>query len=151
MREGKKSSAVPDRSGRETGDDRIAAPEQPLVNHVVIGDIHGCANEFEDLLGRLLVTYRRPIVRLVGDLLTKGPDPAGVVRLIDAARLEGLDIHSVCGNHDLRLYAGLLRLRRVGVHRRRRRRRERRWRRADGGRIVDERADGRVPAHVLVE
>ncbi len=82
------------------------------MKNVVIGDIHGCANEFEDLLGRVLVQLDRPVIRLVGDLLTKGPDPAGVVRLIDAVRLEGLDLHSVCGNQDLRLYAGLLRVRR---------------------------------------
>lgn len=82
------------------------------MKNVVIGDIHGCADEFEDLLGRVLVDLDGPVIRLAGDLLTKGPDPAGVVRLIDAARIQGLDLHAVCGNQDLRLYAALLQLRR---------------------------------------
>lgn len=84
------------------------------MKSVVIGDIHGCAREFEDLLdlvsARLGPTPFR--VRLVGDLLTKGPDPVGVVRTIADRRAAGLDVHSVCGNHDLRLYAALARVRR---------------------------------------
>jgi serine/threonine protein phosphatase 1 len=83
------------------------------MKSVVIGDIHGCAAEFEMLLDRVLARAgsARIRVRLVGDLLTKGPDPAGVVRAIAHFRRLGLDLHSVCGNHDLRLYAAMTRVR----------------------------------------
>jgi bis(5'-nucleosyl)-tetraphosphatase (symmetrical) len=84
------------------------------MKSVVIGDIHGCAAEFEMLLDRVLARAgsARIRVRLVGDLLTKGPDPAGVVRAIERYRRLGIDLHSVCGNHDLRLYAAMTRVRR---------------------------------------
>ncbi len=82
------------------------------MKSVVIGDIHGCAAEFEDLLDRVFdrAGTMGLRIRLVGDLLTKGPDPAGVVRLITRHRDAGADLHSVCGNHDLRLYAALTRV-----------------------------------------
>ena len=61
---------------------------------LVIGDVHGCADE----LARLLEIAPAERVVLVGDLYTKGPDPAGVWRLI---RDRGLE--AVLGNHDARL------------------------------------------------
>ena len=84
------------------------------MKNVVIGDIHGCAAEFEGLLDRVIdrVGSSGLRVRLVGDLLTKGPDPAGVVRTITRCRELDLDLHAVCGNHDLRLYAAMARVRR---------------------------------------
>lgn len=60
----------------------------------MVGDVHGCAEELLQLL-RLGAADR---VVLVGDLYTKGPDPAGVWR---AVRDHGLA--AVRGNHDQRL------------------------------------------------
>ena len=74
---------------------------------VVIGDVHGCAEELDELLEILLEDDPTRTIRLVGDLLTKGPDPGGVVDAIEGARRLGVDIHSVCGNHDLSLHHAL--------------------------------------------
>lgn len=62
---------------------------------IVIGDIHGCLEEFNELLE--LIEFKRGNDRLVllGDLVDRGPDPVGVVRL---ARVLGAE--SVLGNHE---------------------------------------------------
>jgi len=69
-----------------------------------IGDVHGCAQELDALLAAC--GWRRgERVVLVGDLVAKGPDSAGVVR---RAREQGF--LAVRGNHDahvLRWHAGL--------------------------------------------
>jgi bis(5'-nucleosyl)-tetraphosphatase (symmetrical) len=56
-----------------------------------VGDVHGCADE----LGRLLKKTRPARVILLGDLFTRGPDPAGVWKLI-----RRWDAEAVLGNHD---------------------------------------------------
>ncbi len=69
--------------------DRLdASPAGPTL---VVGDVHGCAEELAALVERA----RPGRVVLVGDLFTKGPDPVGVWRLI---RRWGA--RSVLGNHD---------------------------------------------------
>ena len=70
---------------------------------IVIGDVHGCLDELLDLMARCDVAPGDRVV-LVGDLVAKGPDSAGVVRW---ARESGAD--AVLGNHDehvLRTLAG---------------------------------------------
>lgn len=61
---------------------------------LVVGDVHGCAEELAALVARAAPDR----VVLVGDLYTKGPDPVGVWRQI---RDGGFD--AIAGNHDLRL------------------------------------------------
>ncbi len=61
---------------------------------LVVGDVHGCAEELEALVRRA----RAQRVVLVGDLFTKGPDPEGVWWLIRENRWT-----STLGNHDVRL------------------------------------------------
>lgn len=61
---------------------------------LVVGDIHGCASE----LGRLIGAAAADRVYSVGDLFTKGPDPAGVWGLVQEHRIE-----AVLGNHEQRL------------------------------------------------
>ena len=46
----------------------------------MIGDVHGCREELESLLAACSVGRGDDVV-LVGDLVAKGPDSAGVVRL----------------------------------------------------------------------
>lgn len=79
------------------------------IESAVIGDVHGCANELEELLEVLLERTPQRRLRLVGDLLTKGPDPRRVVSLIRRLQAAGIDIQSVCGNHDLRLLSAMFR------------------------------------------
>jgi len=59
-----------------------------------VGDIHGCAREFD----KLLRAARPSRVILVGDLFCKGPDPGGVWKLI-----KRWDAQAVLGNGDERL------------------------------------------------
>lgn len=56
-----------------------------------VGDVHGCAAELSELLER---TGPDRVI-LLGDLFTKGPDPAGVWRIIQETGAE-----AVLGNHD---------------------------------------------------
>lgn len=62
---------------------------------IVIGDVHGCLEEFQELLK--VVSYRRGIDTVVqlGDLMDRGPDPVGCVRF---AREQGIKV--VRGNHE---------------------------------------------------
>ncbi|MDD3180429.1 MAG: metallophosphoesterase [Opitutaceae bacterium] len=64
---------------------------------IAIGDIHGCLREFEELLGKLALSSDDRLV-LLGDLVNRGPDSAGVIDLArDRATV------SLLGNHELRL------------------------------------------------
>ncbi len=62
---------------------------------IVIGDVHGCIAELDELL--LKVEYRVGKDRLVfaGDLVDRGPDSVGVVR-----RAQELGARTVLGNHE---------------------------------------------------
>ena len=63
-----------------------------------IGDLHGCAREFEQLLSRLEFERGSDLLYLTGDAFSRGPDPVDVWKLIrdTGARM-------VLGNHDYRL------------------------------------------------
>lgn len=64
-----------------------------MTDQVIIGDVHGCIDEFEELLD-VVDNGHRPILCL-GDFMDRGPDSVACVRL---ARKRGLD--SIKGNHD---------------------------------------------------
>jgi protein phosphatase len=82
----------------------------------VIGDVHGCRTELEELLGELGYDVRRdeqgraadaehPVGRravFVGDLVDRGPDSPGVLRLVMGMVAAG---HALCvpGNHENKL------------------------------------------------
>ena len=65
---------------------------------IFVGDIHGCAEEFQEILSTS--GYRKGTDRLLltGDAFSKGPDPFGIWRLI----LE-TGAQMVVGNHDAEL------------------------------------------------
>lgn len=62
---------------------------------VVVGDIHGCLEEFDELLKK--IQYHKETMRLVllGDLMDRGPDPVGCVR-----RAREMKLECVMGNHE---------------------------------------------------
>ena len=62
---------------------------------IVIGDPHGCLEEFQNLLGK--VGWRKSIDRLVvaGDLVDRGPDSIGLIRFVKLNNIE-----CVMGNHE---------------------------------------------------
>jgi hypothetical protein len=64
---------------------------------IAIGDIHGCHQEFAELLDRLALTRDDRLI-LVGDLINRGPDSC---KVIDLARQHRAI--SLLGNHELRL------------------------------------------------
>jgi serine/threonine protein phosphatase 1 len=71
---------------------------------IAIGDIHGCHQEFTELLARL-EPGRDDRVVLLGDLVNRGPDSSRVIELARSHRAV-----SLLGNHEFRL----LRFRRTG-------------------------------------
>jgi len=86
----------------------------------VIGDVHGCREELEELLVRLgyAITYdslgravdashsegRRAV--FVGDLVDRGPDSPGVLRLV-MGMVAGTNALCVSGNHEAKLVRAL--------------------------------------------
>lgn len=68
---------------------------------IAIGDVHGCAHEFEDLLKTLDIRSDDRIIQ-IGDLINRGPNSRVVVEL---ARAYGVE--SILGNHELRLLTAL--------------------------------------------
>ena len=86
----------------------------------VVGDVHGCRAELEELLGRLGYTVTRdadgrpvdavpPAGRravFLGDLVDRGPDSPGVLRLVMGMVRAG---HALCvpGNHENKLVKAL--------------------------------------------
>ncbi|WP_339149660.1 MULTISPECIES: bis(5'-nucleosyl)-tetraphosphatase PrpE [unclassified Sutcliffiella] len=81
----------------------------------VIGDIHGCIEEFKALLMKLGYSegnglYKHPEERklaFVGDLTDRGPDSISVVKIVNALVEAGLGYY-VPGNHCNKLYRFLL-------------------------------------------
>jgi hypothetical protein len=61
---------------------------------IVIGDVHGCLDELQELLRRSGVGRGDRVV-LAGDLVAKGPDSRGVVQLV-----REIGALAVLGNHD---------------------------------------------------
>ncbi|PVI05592.1 Metallo-dependent phosphatase [Periconia macrospinosa] len=69
---------------------------------VVVGDVHGCKKELEQLLEKVGFQEQRDHLILTGDIIAKGPDSAGVVSL--ASRLGA---SCVRGNHEDKLLLSL--------------------------------------------
>ncbi len=63
---------------------------------IAVGDPHGCCVELQDLLEKLAFGADDRLI-LLGDLIDRGPDPVGVVRL--ARNLKGQCV-TILGNHD---------------------------------------------------
>lgn len=76
----------------------------------VIGDVHGCAAELEELLAELgYVDGVHPAGRtavFVGDLVDRGPDTPGVLRRVMGMAAAGTAL-VVCGNHEQKLVRAL--------------------------------------------
>jgi bis(5'-nucleosyl)-tetraphosphatase (symmetrical) len=68
----------------------------------LIGDVQGCHEALERLLDTVGFSPSRDTIYLLGDLVNRGPDSAGVLR-----RLMGFGHSAQCllGNHDLHLLA----------------------------------------------
>lgn len=65
---------------------------------IIIGDIHGCIDEFNLLLLKLQITANDRIF-FIGDLIDRGPHSIAVVKLCYALSLE-YEVKLVLGNHE---------------------------------------------------
>jgi serine/threonine protein phosphatase 1 len=70
----------------------------------IIGDVHGCYRELCELLGRLGPGGDDRVI-FVGDMIVRGPDNPGVLRLI--ARGELPNAEAVLGNNEAKLRPAL--------------------------------------------
>ena len=76
-----------------------------LLNHlpheggrvIVVGDTHGCFDEFKELLAQLDVNPEKDTVIIIGDIVNKGPESANLLRYIIANRGHILALR---GNHE---------------------------------------------------
>jgi hypothetical protein len=64
---------------------------------IIIGDVHGCAAELDALLERVALRSEDRVY-FVGDLVARGPDGIGVLRILRA-----VGGRSTLGNHDVKL------------------------------------------------
>ena len=72
----------------------------------VIGDVHGCLGTLEALFARLPFDAATDRLWMVGDLVNRGPDSAGVLRWARGKERElGERFVAVLGNHDIHLLA----------------------------------------------
>lgn len=62
---------------------------------IFIGDIHGCIDEFNELLKKVSYNRNTDRVILLGDLIDRGPDSVAVIR-----KARELGLESVMGNHE---------------------------------------------------
>lgn len=62
---------------------------------IFVGDIHGCIDEFNELLRKIKYDPKEDRLILLGDLLDRGPDSVAVVK---KARM--MNLECVMGNHD---------------------------------------------------
>ena len=67
-----------------------------------VGDVQGCLKSLEALLEKIKFDPQRDYLWLAGDLIGRGPDPAG---LIDFLISLGNRVTCVLGNHDINLLA----------------------------------------------
>lgn len=65
---------------------------------IFVGDIQGCREELEQLLAQVSFDPAADELHPVGDMVNRGPDSAGVLRLLRSVGAGG-----VLGNHDLHL------------------------------------------------
>lgn len=62
---------------------------------IIVGDIHGCIDEFKELINKLSYDKKNDRLILLGDLIDRGPDSVAVVR-----KSREMNLECVMGNHE---------------------------------------------------
>ena len=75
----------------------------------VIGDVHGQTEKLRSLIGKLakFPDIRRRWIVFIGDLVDRGPDPAGTVDLFCELAKQHKKVTCLCGNHELAMACSL--------------------------------------------
>lgn len=73
-----------------------------MMSTYLIGDIHGCFAELEELLNQVSFNPQCDHLWLTGDLVGRGPSSLEVLRFVYSL---GKSVHCVLGNHDVHLLA----------------------------------------------
>lgn len=73
-----------------------------IDNTFIIGDLHGCYDELQDLLSAASASLSRHRIIFVGDIINKGPKSFKILQWV---RDNGVE--TVIGNHELRFLKGL--------------------------------------------
>lgn len=73
-----------------------------MTRTFAIGDLHGCLEELELLLNQISYVPARDRLIFLGDLVDRGPNPAGVIRFIRELQRHG-NVDAIKGNHDEKL------------------------------------------------
>lgn len=63
--------------------------------NIIVGDIHGCIDEFKELVKTINYNKKTDNLILLGDLIDRGPDSVAVV-----AMAREMDLQCVIGNHE---------------------------------------------------
>ena len=66
---------------------------------IIIGDVHGCLDELDELLA-LIRPAAGDHIHFLGDLVDRGPDSLGVVRRVRALFSEFPGSVCIAGNHE---------------------------------------------------
>ncbi|MEQ9363341.1 MAG: metallophosphoesterase [Leptospirales bacterium] len=82
------------RGARSDGEAHRATAKLPGGRTIFIGDVHGCVDELKAMIERIAPRARDRVI-LLGDLINRGPDSAGVVAYVAERGFECL-----MGNHD---------------------------------------------------
>lgn len=78
-----------------------ALDEEGWRNLYVVGDVHGCADEMEEMLDRIAPASDE-LVLFAGDLVRRGPDSPRCVELV----MEHENVAAVRGNNDVKILDG---------------------------------------------
>lgn len=87
-----------------------------MARRIFVGDIQGCRAELERLLAALRFDPAQDELHPCGDFVNRGPDSAGVLRLLSSLRAPtgGDAVLGVLGNHDVHALRVARGLRRTG-------------------------------------
>lgn len=65
-----------------------------------VGDIHGCVETFDHLVGEVLQLTHEDQLFLLGDYIDRGPSSSGVIDYILDLQSEGYQVYPIRGNHE---------------------------------------------------
>ncbi|KAK7194798.1 ser/thr protein phosphatase [Novymonas esmeraldas] len=86
---------------------RVAPEIGSEGRYIIIGDVHGCVEQLEQLVEKVKYVKGTDCLLIIGDYVNKGPDSIGAVRAC-----QRLGAYGVLGNHDYTLLRCCARMRR---------------------------------------